>query len=643
MSIISAIRKLLFISFLPFFITGVSSSTYAQIITTIAGNGIPGYSGDGGAATLAELNRADNVAMDRSGNIYISDAGNNCIRRINPTGIITTIAGSGTAGYSGDGGPATLAHLNNPVDLVVDTIGNIYFADYSNNAIRKINASGVISTIAGNGTAGYAGDGVAATIAELNGPQGIVFDNAGNLYIGDQLNNRVRKVNTAGIISTIAGNGVGAYSGDGMAATASEVYNPDYLAIDAYGSIYICDNANQRIRKINTSGIISTVAGTGISGYSGDGIAATASEISWPGGIKVDNSGNLYIADCYNSRIRKVNAAGIISTIAGAGVAGYSGDGGPATSAELNHPLGLILDIRGNILIADWYNNVIRSINIGNHPPFFAGGAVRDLSICEDEAPQPIDTLLAVTDSDAGQTETWSLVTPPAHGTAIVAYTTTSTGGTLTPTGLSYSPAVGYSGTDVFVVSVTDGIATATVTINVTVNLPPDAGIISGADSICPGNTTVLSETVTGGIWSNSNASISSINSLGTATGLAPGHDTIIYTVFNGCGASSMLFPFLVRSYTECGTNVGRLGLLNRDGIGIYPNPNMGAFTINISSSIGKEANVVITNAIGQKVYEFNIQTNKPEEITPALAQGIYFIHTIIDGNKYMEKVSIIK
>jgi len=348
--------KTLFTLFaLVFYLNG-----WTQIINTIAGNGIGNYSGDGGFATSAELYHASAVALDVSGNIFIADVGNNVIRKINTTGIISTVAGNGTQGYSGDGGPATLAQLNTPGGIVCDTLGNLFITEYNNNCIRMVNTMGIISTIAGNGIAGYSGDNGPATAAEINVPVAITIDHFGNLYVADRSNNRIRKINTAGIISTVAGIGTNGYNGDGGSATAAELYLPCGVALDALGNLYIADQYNHRVRQVNTSGIISTIAGNGSAGFSGDGSSASLAQLNYPGDVVVDALGNLYITDQVNNRVRVVNYAGIMSTIAGNGNHGYSGDGGPAIAAELYYPLGISLDSSGNLYIADQQNNRIR-------------------------------------------------------------------------------------------------------------------------------------------------------------------------------------------------------------------------------------------------------------------------------------------
>jgi len=339
------------------------SQSNAQIITTFAGNGTAGYYGNGGQATAAELDIPFGLGIDSSGNIYVSDSYNSVVRVINTSGIISNFAGNGVSAYSGDGGPATNASFIQPFGIALDSAGNIYISDHSAFVIRKVNTAGIITTIAGIGHNGYSGDGGPATAAELRQPAGMICDNKGNLFFADATNNRIRKINAAGIITTIAGNGIAGYYGDGGQATAAEIDNANYVAEDTAGNLYITDKLNYRIRKIDTSGIITTVAGIGIAGYSGDGGQATAAEIDTATSVKLDSIGNIYIADSYSNRIRKINTSGIISTIAGTGVAGYSGDGGPATAAVLNLPGYLMFDHSGNLYFPEHGNNVVREIH----------------------------------------------------------------------------------------------------------------------------------------------------------------------------------------------------------------------------------------------------------------------------------------
>jgi len=340
---------------------------YGQIITTFAGNGTTTYPGDGVPATSVGIIQPGGIVFDPAGNAYISDFGHNKIRKVNGAGIISTYAGNGLPGYSGDGGPASAASFDGPVNLALDAAGNLYVADLNNNAIRKVSPSGTVTTFAGDGTIGYGGDGGPATNAQLYKASGLAVDASNNVYIADYANNVIRKVNTAGIISTVAGTGAGGSTGDGGPATDATLFQAWGVCLDAAGNLYIAVASNHNIRKVNTSGIISTIAGTGTPGFSGDGSPATAAEFNNPPGVAVDATGNVYIADQFNNRVRKINSAGIVSTIAGTGVAGYNGDNIAATSAQLNLTNSLTFDHTGRLLIVDNDNNRIRAIQMCGH------------------------------------------------------------------------------------------------------------------------------------------------------------------------------------------------------------------------------------------------------------------------------------
>ena len=334
----------------------------AYTISTIAGTGTNGYSGDGGSATSAQIGGPYMVAVDSSGNVYFADQYNNRIRKIS-SGSISTVAGKGTNGYSGDGSSATNAELSHPEGVTVDSSGNIYIGDTTNYCIRKVSGSN-ISTFAGNHNSGlgYAGDGGSATVAQLSLPVGVALDGSGNLYIADTSNNVIRRVTTDGNIATFAGNGTPGLVGDGGPATSANLNDPETVAIDSAGNLYIADTLNNVIRKVSTGGTITTIAGNGDPGYSGDGGPATQAELYLPRGVAVDATGNVYIADTLNSVIRVVGVNGIISTIAGNGNYGFSGDGGPATSGQLFFPAGIAVDGSGNIYVADNQNNRIREL-----------------------------------------------------------------------------------------------------------------------------------------------------------------------------------------------------------------------------------------------------------------------------------------
>jgi trimeric autotransporter adhesin len=370
-------------------------------ISTVAGMGtLPSFSGDGSAATKANLEFPSGVVVDNQGNLYIADTGNRRIRKVNTSGTISTVAGNGLASYSGDLGPATAAQLNSPTGVGVDTSGNIYVADSLNgvvrevlqggtifsigggtlvspqgvavdssgnayiadpqdNRVRKIGADGSFTVFAGNGTPGYSGDGGAATNAELNWPISVAVDQDGNVYIADFYNYRIRKVGIDGTITTVAGNGIQGYSGDGGPATLASINGSLGIAVDTAGNLYIADANNSRVREVTVDGIIQTIAGTGVPGYTGDGGAAASAQIISPKGVVVDAMGSVYFVDG-TTLIRKILPGGVITTIAGNGTQGYSGDGGVATQAQLNAPTGLWLDAAGNVYVADTGNNAVR-------------------------------------------------------------------------------------------------------------------------------------------------------------------------------------------------------------------------------------------------------------------------------------------
>ncbi|MGG2993300.1 S-layer homology domain-containing protein [Paenibacillus macerans] len=344
-------------------VPGEVIATSGGTISTVAGNGTAGSSGDGGAAWMAQLNYPYGVAVDSGGNLYIADTFNHRIRKVDASGNINTVAGNGTAGSSGDGGAAASAQLNRPFGVAVDSGGNLYIADTFNHRVRKVDTSGNISTVAGNGTAGSSGDGGAAASAQLNKPYGVAVDSGGNLYIADTFNHRIRKVDASGNISTVAGTGTAGNPGEGEFATSANIKYPYGVAVDSGGNLfYVADDGSSRVRKVDASGKISTVAGNGTAGSSGDGGAAALAQLYLPYGVAVDSGGNLYIADTYNQRVRKVDASGNISTVAGNGTVGSSGDGGAAASAQLNKPYGVAVDSGGNLYIADNFNHRIRKV-----------------------------------------------------------------------------------------------------------------------------------------------------------------------------------------------------------------------------------------------------------------------------------------
>ena len=339
-----------------------TDTTYT--INTIAGSGITGgYGGDGGLATLASLNDPSGVVKDAAGNVYFADMVNNRIRKIGTTGVVTTIAGTGIAGYSGDGGPAVTAKINGPSGMAIDAAGNLYFADVYNHAIRKINVAGNISTLAGTGTAGFFGDGGPAIIAQLDSPRAVYVSAASTIYIADAGNERIRTINLAGNIGTLAGNGTAGFFGDGGVSTLPTVMvnHPSGMFVDATGIFYFADAGNNRIRQISGGGILSTVAGNGIPGFGGDGGFATAAMLNGPTALSIDALGYMYIADRLNFVFRKVSPTGRITTIAGLGFpGGFSGDGGPALTANMRNCTYMFMDGGSNIYFSDSNNYRVR-------------------------------------------------------------------------------------------------------------------------------------------------------------------------------------------------------------------------------------------------------------------------------------------
>ncbi|GGR31424.1 NHL repeat-containing protein [Streptomyces netropsis] len=331
-------------------------------IATVAGNGAAGYVSDGGPGALTRLNYPEGVAVDKNGNLYFADRLNNRVRKVAPSGIITTVAGNGEAGYVSDGGPAIATRLHQPVDVAVDDAGNVYFPDIYNQRVRKVSPSGIITTVAGNGEAGYVSDGGPAIATRLHHPHGVALDREGNLYISEWDGHRVRKVNRSGIITTVAGNGTAGYVSDGGPAIATRLHYPDGLAFDREGNLYIAEHGNHRVRKVTPSGIITTVAGNGTAGFVSDGGPAIATQLNSPRKVAVDEAGNLYIADANNHRIRRVGPDGIITTVAGNGTAGYVDDGGPAAGTRIYFPQGVALDRAGNLYIADYNNHRVRGV-----------------------------------------------------------------------------------------------------------------------------------------------------------------------------------------------------------------------------------------------------------------------------------------
>ncbi len=347
------------------------ASTTADVVTTIAGTGAAGFNGDNVPALSAQMNGPSGIAHDSHGDVYFADEGNNLIRKISAaTGNVITVAGTGTLGYNGDNRSATTAQLAGARDLAIDSHDNVYVADFYNNRIRKVDTAGTISTIAGTGVFGYNGDSRAATTAQLEYPSGIAIDPTGNIYFTQYWDSRVRKIDTSGTITTVAGAPATPNFNDGIAATSASLSWPMDVVFDSAGNIVVSDLGTERVRRIDTTGVITTVAGLPDKtyyngGYNGDNQPATKAELNHPYGIAIDGTGNLLIADLDNQRIRQVDAAGVITTIAGTGASGFNGDGLPATSTQLNFASQIGFDAAGHLLISDLLNERIRMVAPG--------------------------------------------------------------------------------------------------------------------------------------------------------------------------------------------------------------------------------------------------------------------------------------
>ncbi len=356
-------------SILLSFILLLCYTAEAQVICTFAGNDtVWGYNCDGCPAVTSGLLMPQCARPDGAGNVFIADESNNRIRRVNPAGIIYTVAGNGLPVHSGDGGQATAAGICRPGGVAFDLSGNLFIVENTDTFgngpwVRKVNTAGIITTYAGCGTNGYGGDGGPALAAGFaGGIMDVAVDRTGNIFIADPGSERIRKINPDGIISTYAGNGTTGFSGDGGPATAAQINRPQALATDSAGNLFIADFGNNRLREVLPDGVINTIAGNGGLGSGGDGNPATVASLGTPDGVAIDKAGNIYVSEGNRYRVRKINTSDTIYTIAGGGIWGYSGDGGPATAALLSSPSGVGVDNNGNIYVSDIGNNNVRKI-----------------------------------------------------------------------------------------------------------------------------------------------------------------------------------------------------------------------------------------------------------------------------------------
>ena len=504
-----------------------AGTAFGQNIYTFAGTSGTGggYAGDGSHATLAQLTGPTGIAVTGLGIVYFCDSRNFVVRKVDASGIISTVAGNNTPGYSGDGGAATDAQLS-PTAIAVDRAGNLYITDGRASVIREVNTSGTISTFAGTGTPGFSGDGGSAASAQLNRPAGIAIDTAGNIYVADSRNFVVRKINTSGVINTIAGSNVTGYSGDGAAATLATLSRPSGIAIKTDGTLYITDGGNNDVRVVAASGIINTFAGTGTAGYTGDGAAATAATLSNPVGVTIDASGNVYISDVANNVIRKVTTTGTINTYAGNGTLGFSGDGGLAIHAQLATPSWVAADASGNLYISDNANNVVRRV----------GSAVTSITIATAHG----DTVCA------GVTRHFT-ATAYADATPHYQWQVNGVNTGSDSTGFTYAALTTGDFINCFLLD-TSGGSDIAVSNYLTVDTLPNIGTLTGITTICVGSTSIFRDSTAGGgggfggpptgTWSLTNTAIATIGTgFGTSvTAISIGTDTLVYTNSNTCG-----------------------------------------------------------------------------------------------------------
>ncbi len=488
-------------------------SLHAQLINTIAGNGISAGGAELVQATSTSITKPEGIFVDMARNVYFIDHNEAKVKKVSPDGITRTIAGSGGAGYTGDGGPATAATFQYLADLFVDTSGNVYICDKGNYVIRKVTPSGIISTICGTGSAGFSGDGGPATAAKLFNPWGITGDRKGNIYISDRGNQIIRKVNAAGIITTIAGTvGIGGFSGDGGPAILAQLNEPVGMTADTFGRLYFADAGNQRIRMIDALGTIHTIAGSSlVGGFSGDGSAATAAELNGPFDVHTDPSGeHIYIADAANSCIRLVKAStGIITTFAGTGTSfGFLGDGGLATSAICFAPSSVYTTDDDVIYLTDDRNHRVRRV-----APCIVSAGVASIAC---SATVCVGASVTATDATVGGV--WSASNTSVSIDASTGVITGTSTGTVT---ISYT-VLGKCGQDL----ATTTIAVADV---------PSAAPVTGLSSVCESALISLSDAVSGGTWSSSNTTVAAVSG-GIVAGIVAGTTVILYTLTNICG-----------------------------------------------------------------------------------------------------------
>ncbi len=573
-------------------------NSHAQGINTWAGNGIAASTGDGMSPTAASFNNLGGVYYHTAtGDFYVVEYTGCKIRKISSTGVVSTFAGTGVNGFGGDGGPATAAKFSYPIDFLADNSGNFYVIDNNNSRIRKIDAAGIITTFAGNGTFGFGGDGGPSTASVLNNPSRMTIDGAGNIYFADAGNNRIRKISASGTITTVAGNGTPAFAGDGGPATNGSFNAPLGVTLDGNGNMYIADGNNHRVRKVSTTGILSTFAGTGAVGYTGDGAAATAATMNYPNGITCDQTCNVYFTDWYGHKVRKINGLGIISTVVGTGVAGFSGDGGPALSGQLNGPNNLTFDPLGNLYIPEYYNNRVRKVsNLGEStgcPPLTpVAGFTAATSVCQDSC-----VIFSSTSTGSIDSVRWVSLSPGVVISLPTAYTTTICfPGSVFATVKLY--VYGAGGVD----------STST---TIAINAAPHPGITKSGHTL-----TATGGPYTGYQWYNGSVAITGATNA-TYTYTTPGGDYHVVVDSAGCaGTSSGVNTVGVAAVTE---NVKNYWIAQYNG---------SLITLRSSEYLDELVHITIYDATGRLILQdmWNSGSNSKDLNTSSIPSGLYIV-----------------
>ena len=533
--------------------------------------------------------------------------------------IITTIAGNGTAGYLGTGTSAILAELDHPKGTAIDDSGYVYIADADNNVIRRIDLAGNITTIAGYPAGGFSGDSGLAIYAGLSRPNSVAIDYAGNIFICDADNQRVRKINTAGIITTIAGNGTAGYNGDGGRADTSELNYPGSVAVDKYGNVYIADEYNNRIRKVDTFGIITTVAGNGATGYSGAGGSALSASIPFPFGVAVDTGRNIYFSLTLNDVICKVDNTGTLITVGGTdGVNGSSGDGGPATAALFDTPWGIAVDRVGNLYISDNANQRIRMVNTSGTVNTFAGTST---GFFGDNGPATSAKLRDPAGVSADATGNIYIADYNNHRIRKVSI-------------INHAPYFTNGASNTISVC-SDSVSSINTSLSVVDS--DNAQLETWGLVSAPAHGTLASSY---GTFSTGSTLTPSGLSYTSMTGYT-GSDTFKIRVSDGIAADTITMYVTVTTCTS--TLVNAANAVGTGNIQLYPNPNNGTFTLNITSPVDEKVSVVITNIVGEKVKELTAITNTPSAIDLSAPAGIYFINVATAHKQFNQKIIVAK